>query len=243
MKRNVKIIVVFFVLLFLILITRAIHSAYNDNIRGLKEHLPTTHQFSLEDSDFISKKHLGQLSKIEVHNSKVREPISVAVIDNKYKLLIYKIDLIKDTTFKDIFHTEIKNEEISTGYTYLVVAMDYFFKFNYQAGQTKAASNIYFTLTGDSIQTIAKNDSELSYHLLCKNFSIRYAENSPVDICVTGKEGAFGISSTAPMDIFFLKHHQAVYLLVMTSDNPKIPLPPALGSMVKQKRVALSCSQ
>jgi hypothetical protein len=56
--------------------------------------------------------------------------------------------------------------------------------------------------------------------LRCKNFSIRYSEKGPIDIFVEAKESILG-KMDVPVDILFLKRDRAVYLLLMSPNNPK----------------------
>jgi len=73
-----------------------------------------------------------------------------------------------------------------------------------------------------------KNDSVISYHLMCDNFSIRYGEKEPIDIFVARKEEALGYKRRIPMDLLFLKRDSAVYMLIMIPDDPNSAIAPDL---------------
>ena len=68
----------------------------------------------------------------------------------------------------------------------------------------------------------------MAYHLRCKNFSLRYGENNPVDIFVKGKEGSLGRTPVIPMDILFLRRQKNVFLFVLTPRNDDYDVPAEL---------------
>ncbi len=143
-------------------------------------------------------------------------------------IIIYKIDLIKDGLLKDVLHTNIESVDRTTGTVYTVINHNNFFQFQYQVGSAQPVSNIYLTLAGDSLKNLVQNDSVMSYHLLCKNFSIRYNKDGPIDLFVVGQEGMLATTTIIPMDLLFLKRDGAIYLLIMTPNDPKSPIPPDL---------------
>jgi hypothetical protein len=63
---------------------------------------------------------------------------------------------------------------------------------------------------------------------LCDNLSIRYAKNDPIDIFVLGQEKLLGAATIVPMDLLFLKRDDALYLLIMTPNGPRLTIPPDL---------------
>ena len=107
----------------------------------------------------------------------------------------------------------------------------------FRGGVNNPASQIFLTLGGDSILSVAKNDSIIGYHLLCHDFSIRYAGEEPNDILFQPK-GDFEDSEGIPisLDILFMKRNNAVYLLVMAPVNRKVSIDPQLlYKMVTEK--------
>jgi hypothetical protein len=199
------------------------------NTQGaLTEVLPSTYSLTSEDSNLIGEKYRDKLEVNEVYQSKIRNPVSLISFDKRYNLLIHKIHLSGNDSLNNFFHTEIKSVDRTTGVTYIVIDNNLFFQFQYKSEPIKAAQDIYLTLSGDSLQTVAKNDSIISYHLLCHNLSVRYAMKEPIDIFVIGKEKGLGTTITIPIDILFLKQNENLYLLLMTPIDSKSSIEPDL---------------
>jgi hypothetical protein len=228
MKKKRKIRVIIIGLCALGFVVFLVVNMFSEIDKGLAEHLPSTYTLRAEDSNLILNRYRGKLKVDEVYHSSVRGPVSFISFDKGYKLIIYKIDLAIDSSLKTIFNTEIKSMDRSMGYSYSIMENNIFFRFEHKAGPTRPVSKIYLTLTGDSLQSVVKNDSVISYHLLCDNFSIRYAENDPIDIFVVGKEKMLATTTVIPMDLLFLKRDGAIYLLIMTPNNPKSTIAPDL---------------
>lgn len=226
-KTGTRIILFLCIAGIIIYLIFKIVNAFGDNARAFAEDLPITYSLAAEDSNLIAVKYRSKITVNKVLNSKVRNSISLVTFDQKYSLIFYKIGLSKDISLKTLINTQIKSVDRSTGYTYSVVDNN-FFRFQYKAGIVKPASQIYLTLSGDSLQTIAKNDSTVSYHLLCSNLSLRYTEEEPIDIYVAGQQKAFGRTVKIPMDILFLKRNRAVYLLLLVPNNPDASIAPNL---------------
>ena len=123
--------------------------------------------------------------------------------DKAYHLILYKIDLVKDALLKDVVHTDLESVDRTTGIVYTVINHNNFFRFQYRTEPTKLVSNIYLTLAGDSLQSVAKNYSVMSYHLLCDNLSMRNAEKGPIDIFMVGEEKVLATTTVIPMDLLF----------------------------------------
>lgn len=216
-----------FALIFIIWLIIKIVNGFSENDKALNERLPSAYSIAKEDSNLIAKEYIEKMKLIEVYRSNVRNPIALISFDTAYRLIMYKINLSKDASLKSIIRDQIKDVDRSTGKTYNIIDNNLFYRFQYQAGTTKPTSKVYLTLSGDSLKTVIKNDSIFSYHLLCKNFSIRYDENAPIDIFVEGQE-SFGMTSIIPMDIMLLKRNKIVYLLVMTPNKPTGVISPNL---------------
>jgi hypothetical protein len=148
--------------------------------------------------------------------------------DNKYHLVNYRIPLTKDTSLSDILHINTESAESTSMGVYTVINNNTFFYFKYRESSIDPASQIYLTLAGDSLQNVVKNDSIISYHILCDNFSIKYSKSEAVDIFVVGKDKAFGTTIVIPMDLLFLKRDSAVYLIMMIPNDPRLTIQPDL---------------
>ena len=114
------------------------------------------------------------------------------------------------------------------GKDYWVVNVNQFGKLKYLAESEKISSHIFLTLAGDSLQEVSKNDSVISYHLICKNFSIQYGKTGPVDIYMVGDEIGFGRTIDMPLDLLFLRRGNAIYFFIMLPDNYHAAIEPDL---------------
>lgn len=202
-----------------------IYQGFLKNQMAFEEDLPSTYKLSTEDSNLISYNYRQKLKVIEVFGSKVRNPISMISFDENYRLMIYKIGSANALLLNDIIHTEIKNVDRSTCYTYSVLSNDIPYKFQYKSGVERKGTKIYLTLDGDSLNTFKQNDSIVSYNLICKNISIRYGQNDAVDIFIESKKGSFVNSQNIPMSILFFRRSNNIYLLLLSSDKPNSPIP------------------
>ena len=205
------------ILLFLIL---KVLNGFKKIQNSFSEDLPFTYSIPLEDSNLIARKYWSKMKVNKIAHSKERGPVSFLSFNKEYHLITYRIDLIKDVMLKDILHASIESVDRTTGTVYTVIDINDFCRFQYKASPAKPVSKIFLTVAGDSLQNV-KNDSIESYHLLCDNFSIRYNENEPIDIFMVGQEIALGATTRIPMDLLFLKRNAAIYLLIMTPNDPK----------------------
>ena len=202
-----------------------IYQGFSKNQMAFEEDLPSTYKLSSEDSNLISYNYRHKLKVIEVFGSKVRNPISMISIDENYRLIIYKIGSANSLLLNDILHTEIKNGNLSTGYTYTVLSNNIPYKFQYKSGIERKGTKIYLTVDGDSLNTFKQNDSIVSYNLICKNISIRYGQNAVVDIFIESKKRSFVNSQNIPVSILFCRRSNNIYLLLLSSDKPNSPIP------------------
>ena len=83
---------------------------------------------------------------------------------------------------------------------------------------------IILSLSGDLLQTVSKTDSLISYHLLCKNLSIKY-DGSPVDLLLQSKSNILK-TTRLPLDVLFLKRNKSVFLFIMAGNGEKVSISP-----------------
>jgi hypothetical protein len=218
-KIYLRRIAAFFFLSLLIYVGIKIAKGFDELDRSIAQDLPPSYTLSSEDSTLINKKYINGLRVDEIFRRKGREPVSLIHFENDYHLIINKIHLSKDMPLKNLIHIKNENVDRSSLETYSVIYFNDFYKFQYHATASKPASEIYLTLAGDSLKTIAENDSIISYHLRCENFSIRYSAKEPIDIFVVGRDRPLGGTLLIPMDLLFLKRRYALYLLILTPNN------------------------
>jgi hypothetical protein len=226
--KKLKIVRLIYILFFAGIVGYLIYIVINSFNRLSKssiEDLPSSYTISSEDSSLIARQYWPELHADEIYNSKVRTPVSFLSFGNNYEIIIYRIDLEKDKTLDDLILFENKSVATTDRYTYTTIKHNNFFNLSYLTGPVKPVDKIFLTLSGDSIRTITKNDSLISYHLLCRNFSIRYAGDAPKDIFFVGVEGLLAITKVVPLNISFLKRGKAVYLLLMAPHSSKKSVP------------------
>ncbi|HEY2581033.1 MAG TPA: hypothetical protein VGI43_04465, partial [Mucilaginibacter sp.] len=76
--------------------------------------------------------------------------------------------------------------------------------------------NIYLDLFGGSTHVLKKNDTIAYYCSRCRNFSIKFGVQQPVDIYGECKSQTF---SEVPIEILFLKKDKKIYMLVLSAKN------------------------
>lgn len=225
-SRKITIIVVLSILIIAYFLVQ-IKKASSEHELAVEKTLPSVDSLSSEYARLISPKYKKLLTVHEVRRSKVRNPIAFTLFDQQYHLIMYKIDLLHDEVIGKILTTSHESVDRTTGVTYRVVANG-FFRFQHKVEKVSPVSKIMITLAGDSLKTTAANDSIISYHLNCDNFSIRYSEEEPIDIFLTGKEKALGRTIAIPLDVLFIKRNKALFLLLMIPKDPKASIAPDL---------------
>jgi hypothetical protein len=224
-KKNInKTILILIVTVLVTYLGFKIVAGFSENAKALGEGLPATYSLSPEHASLISKKYLDKIRVTKVLQSKVRNPISLLSFDSSYSIVICRINLIKHESLESIVNIKLKNIDRSVGYSYNIIGHSAF-RFQYKSGEIQPASQIQLTFFGDSLQTTAKSDSLVSFSLLCKNLSIRYGEDDPIDIYVETKS-IFLNSAYTPMNILFLERDKKAYLLLMTPNDKKGSISP-----------------
>jgi len=175
--------------------------------------LPLTQVITREDSALISPKYIGRLRSHQNVNSKVMDPVSFLYVDDTYHLVIFKINLETDQPLKEILSSDTENSQRSDGETYSMVDFNGFSRFEWRPAPTMRTRKIFLSLYGDSLSNGIINDSIASYHLLCKNLSIKYEKNGVVQVFMTGGE-------ITPSSLLFLKRGKIVYFMLMTTAKP-----------------------
>ena len=201
---------------------------YKESFEALEKSLPITYSLPSEFLNLFSNKTIGKVKVIGVNNSKERSSIPIILFDSKYHILMYKIDLSNECSIQNLFKIQNKRSDFSLGHVYLNTTKDLIYQFNYKAEKVKAVNQIILTLSGDSLLQSVKNDSILNFHLECKNLSIKYEENDPIDIMISGNKNIFGITKTFPADFLFLKRRKNIYIFIMTPIDIKSKIPTGL---------------
>ena len=204
------------------------------NIRRInqsnQQQLPSSDLLSSEYLSLIIKKEQSKIKVDQVYESKTRNPLAKLYFGDSDILFITKINTIKNISLSNIETSEITNATESKGKVYNVLTNGSYL-FEYRSKNIDIISGIYLTYSGDSLTTVISNDSILSYHLLCKNSSIRYSQDGPIDMILSGTQQPFGIMSVCA-DILFIKRNNALYVLLMIAKSNTVIKPRALYDIV-----------
>lgn len=170
-----------------------------------------------------------KLTSIEVQNSTLRHPVSLITYADEYSLIVHPLDIALKRLNKGFIHVENEGvNDISTGVTYAIVDNNAF-KFRYAVKANRAISQVYLTLHGDSVQQIMQNDSMVCYSLHCKDLSVRYGKNEPIDLYVNAdKYFSLGV----PMSILFYQKNRSLYFLLLSPNRKKSLDPQLLPSLI-----------
>lgn len=215
----------------LIVLIYKIYQAFLENRKAFEEDLTSVYTLSQEDSSLINKNFKTRIKVIEVRRSKVRNPISIILVDSEYYLIMHKMSLSRDLSLREIAHIQQKSVDHSTGVTYDVIENGDYFRFQHASGRVETISQIYLTLSGDSLMTFVNNDTRLDYFLLCNNLSIRYCKRGPIDIFLEGKQMGFN-NMVIPLDFLLLKRDKDIFFFFMMPITPEKPMPTNLLSEV-----------
>src|ERR1700733_10508673 len=129
--------------------------------------------------------------------------------DSTYQLFIFKIDTSGRLSFKNGFNLENANVLPTTNVVYSTIFSEPY-ELDYKSFPVPAASSIYLTISGDSMQLQERNESLIAYTVVCKNLSIRYSQKDPIDIYLEGKERFF-YTTPVPLNILFLERKKSTY--------------------------------
>ena len=180
--------------------------------------LPLTQVMTREDSALISPKYIGRVRSHQNVNSKVMDPVSFLYVDDTYHLIIFRIHLGTDQPLTEILRSDVEDSRRSDGEAYSMVDFNGYSRFEWHPWPTRGTRDIFLSLYGDSLSNGILNDSVASYHLLCKNLSIKYEKKGVVQVFMVGGE-------ITPSDLLFLKRGKIVYFMLMTTAKPDSFIP------------------
>ncbi len=149
---------------FVIFIIVGIYNGFSKLHKSFDNEMPSLHLITKEDSGLIADKYRSKLTPDIIYQRTHRKPISFIVYDSNYNLIIYRIDST-NMSLNNQFKLISKKMEITVDEVYNVVNL-HNFKFQYSNSTVKPVTEIYFSLIGDALRIINKNDSIVSYSFL-----------------------------------------------------------------------------
>ena len=213
-KRLLRVVIISIALLsfFIYLSIKIIEGAKQLN-KDFEANLPSTYTF--EDSNLIARKFWPEINVNEIARNKLRNPVSLLVVDKKFNLIIYKLTLQEDRSLNQIISFNRKKSFRSSKYSYRVIGNNIPFHFDYKGGEIHPVREVHLAIWGDSISQEITSDSIVSYRFLIGNMSLTYDSENGADILVEGKEELFGMTTTIPMNLLFRKRGRDLYLFLL----------------------------
>ena len=213
-------IVICLIFLFLIVAIFNIARLFHVQHLAAASELPTIEVLPNKDSLLFTPK---SISKIEVNTymSKIANPFSIATVENKFCLLIHRLDLADGFSMQNA----IKISDLDTTPTDLILYRFYSkgpADINFGEIASNPTSNIFLTISGDSIKKTIQNDSIESYKILCNSVYFRFSSRDTINMYFTSDPKPLH-QYKFPADILFWKKEKSLYLFMMfplDSDKP-----------------------
>jgi hypothetical protein len=161
-----------------------------------------------EYGNLFGKDAQTKLQILVTTKSRNRHPVSLYKYDKRFNVIVSKVSLLK---YSDI--GQMVNYENGTSYKSLNAAYEAIPSFNFdmsiKAGKSVSVSAIHFKVNGDSIRTIARNDSLVCFYYRFNTFSINY-NDEPYDVIAKADR------STIPSSVIFKRKGKFLYVIIMT---------------------------
>ena len=166
-----------------------------------RDELPSTNSLNSEYLNLIDKENQTKIKVDQIYESKKRYPVAKIYFAEDNILLINKLSTVGRFSLAEEAMIETKNAKMSKDIVYNTLKNGSC-QFIYESDGIDSVSRIYLTFFGDSVRKVISNDSTLAYHLVCKNLSIRYNKNCPVDMLLEGQQRLLGFKEFST--IFYL---------------------------------------
>jgi hypothetical protein len=187
------------------------------------ENLPSVYSLDSQDSIVISSKYRKSLKVNEVVLSKVRNAMSWVELDEKYRVMLYRLRMSDSSSLSDIFYLDQKNTSTTIRVVYRI--NDYeLFEFKYKSGGKEQSANIFATVFGDSLKTEFVNKNVCIINLRADSWSLRYGKESPIDFWAD-THVSISERSLLPTELLFIKKGTSCLFAYITPLSKKIDLP------------------
>jgi len=143
---------------------------------------------------------------------KGRNAISEYIYDNKYSIVVYKLNVPSGATLKSLIRPSYTPMDLSFGKTYSVMNMEQF-TLSYAHDSVPAVSKILTTFYGDSVVNIFKNDSISCVKALLAKFLIQYESKGTVDIKI-GIRDPF--TRNSQMELVFILRNNGLFIIFIS---------------------------
>jgi len=215
-----------FAIIFVFYVGMKVVSGIMDAQNSNAELYPFTHSFPPEDSSLFAKKYLNKIDVDEIAHMSGRGPISLFTFEKKEEIIVYRIDLLKDTGLSNVLNLSRKSSSETVRMSYMPVKFDNF-TFECHVAQLLPVHRIFISFSGELIGRI-ENDTVLSVQSKSRNFSVKYTEEGPVDILIEGRLHLPFFQASVPMNLLLLRRGTAVFLFLMAPLDGRSSLDPGL---------------
>lgn len=171
-----------------------------------------------DSSTIINSKHFV------TYGSRYTNPVSTFTYDNKFEILIYKLNasIINPNIIKNI-KEEKASTRASNGIRYRVCKLQNLELLYREVYSENLQKIILSSEKNKQIRYLKKTDSIVSYHIPNGKFSLRFGEDSSVNVCSQLEKVVF-FTKKQPLNLLLFKREKNIYLLLaMATDKLSLP--------------------
>ena len=195
----------------------------------IREGADISHQSIPEFSNLFTKETQDKLQTPITFRSKIRQVETNYLFGKNFHVTVSKVILTEDKSLKNIILE--KDEPASKDFDVFSEVIDnsHFSLIQY-SNKIELVSDLDFTYAGDSINTLAKNDSLYCFYLAAKTFSIAFNGGA-----AKGFWGGAKGTNKMPLCVAFIKKKKNLYFIVLASNDGENKLEPNLLYQMIQK--------
>jgi hypothetical protein len=206
------IVVIALISIFLLAIfSKIVYTMINDHETSSKVPL-------IEHYNLFTKEAQNKLELLATTTSRNRETTSNYVYDKTFNVFVLKVILANNNGLKDIISYQNESSHVTMNAVYSDLS-NYNMKMKIKSGKSVTASTVHFKFNGNSIKSIASNDSLYCYYYKFSTFSIGY-NNEPYDIIAKADQ------SNIPASLIFKKKDKFLYVIIMSVAKGKEEMQP-----------------
>ncbi|HWW37904.1 hypothetical protein [Pedobacter sp.] len=213
--KNKKLIIVTQLIILVLVVCYLSKIAYQFFI-SFQEKNKVTDTPNKEYINLFSEKYYSRIHSHNTYMSNVRGNISTFDFDNKYTIVIFKLEAA-DTLKEPI--VDFKNNVPSpVGDVYLDIGQERF-DLKYKAGNPGVVSNIFLNLEGDQPTLQVKKENIYSYYLNFFKFSLKYKNEGKPDIYANMNDSQIEKNGSLAANLLFLKKGKFIYVFLMAAKD------------------------
>jgi hypothetical protein len=176
--------------------------------KSFEEFLPQSYELSPLDSSLFRPAVKNRLKVEVVYNNKMRKPISFLSLDNRYELVMFRIDCLNKNDSVNVYLKKIQNLDRSVDVTYNVIPTN-LFSFQHKTGPLAPVTHVIFSFDEGEIVKKTISDSVVNLQGVFKNAAIKYSDKEPQDIFIQSK-------TKTSWEVLFLRKGSFIYFLAIS---------------------------